>query len=189
MGDTLIPANSIAFEYVYVANQRCDCGGYFAAARQELRAGPVDRLTGRCESCGAERAFDFDVSSFFGQFEKYARFHQTEDRFRAAMGHLRAGRLAEAEADLRLVLDPEEGEPAFAWAHYHLGRVLLMQDRPDEALAHLERAAAIQPLEPDIYEGLAQACRAAGREAEAEGHLRRAGELRARFAAAPAGGA
>jgi tetratricopeptide (TPR) repeat protein len=181
-----IPANSPAFEYVYVANQRCDCGGYFAAVRQELHtptSGPVDRLVARCGSCGAERAFDFDISSFFGQFEKYGRFHKTDDRFREAIGCLRAGRLAEAAAALRQVVDPEEGEPAFAWGHYHLGMILLLQHRPEEALTHLERAVAIQPLEPDIHEGLGRAHRAVGQETEAQGHFHRAGELRARFGA------
>jgi len=180
----LIPANSPGFEYVYVANQRCECGGYFATVSQELRnppSGPVDRLRARCESCGAERAFDFDIGSFFGQFERYGRFQQTEDRFREAMAHLRAGRLAEAEAALRVVVDPQEGEPAFAWGYYHLGRVLLMRGRAEEAVEALERAASIQPLEPDIYEALSRACRAAGRKEDAEAHLRQAEALRTRF--------
>ena len=105
----LIVANSPAFEYVYVANQRCACGGHFAVVCQELRAGPVDRLTGRCELCGEETAFDFDIGSFFGQFEKYSRFHQTDDRFREAMAHIHAGRWGEAEAALQQAVDEEEG--------------------------------------------------------------------------------
>ncbi len=48
-----------------------------------------------------------------GDFEKYSRFHRTDGRFREAMAHLRAGRLAEAEAALQQVVDPEEREPAF----------------------------------------------------------------------------
>jgi tetratricopeptide (TPR) repeat protein len=184
----LIPANSPSFEYVYVANQRCDCGGVFATVRQELcgsPSSPVDRIVGCCETCGAERTFDFDVHSFFGQFEKYSHFHQTDDRFREAMAHVRAGRLAEAEAALRRVVDPEEGEPAFAWGRHHLGMVLLRQERPDEAVVHLEQAQALQPLEPDIYEGLAQAYSAVGRGAEATACFQRAEELRMRFADPP----
>lgn len=180
----LIPANSPAFEYVYVANQRCECGGYFHVVSQELRtpsAGPVDRLNAHCRACGAERFFDFDISSFFGRFEKYGRFHQVDDQFREAMARLRAGRLAEAAAALRQVIDPEEGEPAFAWGHYHLGMTLLLQRRHEEAVAHLQQAVAIQPLEPDIHEGLARAHQAAGRETEAEDHFHQAEKLRARF--------
>ncbi len=183
-GEGPIRANSIGFEYVYVANQRCGCGGYFAVVSQALRMSPsgaTDHLVARCEACGAERTFDFDISSFFGQFEKYDRFRQTEDRFREAMAYLRAGRLAEAEAALREVVDPEEGEPAFAWAYYHLGRVLLMRGRAAEAADVLEWAAAIQPLEPKIREALGKACRAAGRRAEAEAHLREARALQERF--------
>ncbi len=179
-----IPANSIEFEYVYVANQRCSCGGYFAARSQELRRGPegpVDHLIARCEACGAERAFDFDIRTFFGQWEKYGRFRETEEFFRAAMRHLKAGELAEAEGALRRVVDAEEGEPAFAWGHYHLGVVLLVADRAEEALPHLERAAAIQPLEPDIHEALAVALEALGQGEAAEAHRRESADLRARF--------
>ncbi|MBN1953485.1 MAG: tetratricopeptide repeat protein [Anaerolineae bacterium] len=176
-----IPANSPAFEYVYVANQRCDCGDCFAVVSQELcntPGGPIDRVTGRCKGCGAERSFDFDIHSFFGDFEKYDRFRQTDQHFRAAMAHVRERRLEEAETALRQVVDPEEGEPAFAWGHYHLAQVLFMSGRPEKALEHLQRAAAIQPLEADIYTGLAHACRALGRAAEYDEFLCRAETLR-----------
>lgn len=179
-----IPANSIEFEYVYVANQRCACGGYFAAVRQELRqgpAGPVDILTARCEGCGAERSFEFDIHSFFAQWETYGRFRQTDQWFQDAMSHLSAGKLAEAEAALRQVVDAEEGEPAFAWGHYHLGRLLLMGGRAEEARAHLERAVAIQPLEPDIHEALAHALEATGDSEAAQAHRQESRALRARF--------
>lgn len=179
-----IPANSIEFEYVYVANQRCSCGGYFTVRSQELRqgpAGPLDHLIARCEACGAERAFDFDIHTFFGQWEKYGRFRETEEFFRAAMRHLRAGELGEAEAALRRVVDDEEGEPAFAWGHYHLGVVLLTEHRAEEALSYLERAVAIQPLEPDIHEALAIALEATGQGEAAEAHRRECADLRARF--------
>lgn len=179
-----IPTNSIEFEYVYVANQRCACGGYFAAVRQELRQGPrgpVDHLTARCEQCGAERSFDFDIRTFFGHWEKYGRFRQTDGHFRQAMRHLQAGELAEAEAALRRVVDEEEGEPAFAWGHYHLGCVLLLERRAGEALSHLERAAAIQPLEAEIHEALARALEATGRAEAARAHWQESAALRARF--------
>ncbi len=179
-----IPVNSLEFEYVYVANQRCSCGGYFVAVRQELRqgpSGPVDYLIARCEGCGAERPFEFDVGSFFGRWEKYGRFRRTDERFREAMSQLRAGRLATAEAALRQVVDAEEGEPAFAWGHYHLGRVLLLEGQVEEARFHLERAAALQPLEPDIHEALAWALQATGEEEAARSHFRESAALRERF--------
>lgn len=182
----IIPVNSIDFEYVYVANQRCSCGGYLTVIRQELRqrsSGPVDHLTARCTRCGAEHTFEFGIQSFFGQWERYGRFRQTDERFREAMAHLRAGRLAEAEAALRQVVDAEEGEPAFAWAHYHLGCVLLMEGRAKEARFHLEQAVAIQPLEPEIHEALALALRATGAEDAARFHLRESAALRERFPA------
>lgn len=185
--DQAILVNSLAFEYVYVANQRCQCGGYFAALSQQLRntpSGPVDRINAGCQECGAERAFDFNISSFFGEFEEYARFHDTDDHFREAMEHQRAGRIDQAEQALRRVIDPQRGEPAFAWAHFHLAMVLLRQGETEEALAHLERAAAIQPLEPKIHQALGQVCRAQGRESAAEEYIGRAEELREQFATA-----
>jgi Flp pilus assembly protein TadD len=183
-GDKPVVANSPSFEYVYVANQRCACGGYFAVSRQELcqlPSGPVDRLTAACQRCGAECCFSFDISSFFGDLEKYSRFHQTDSRFREALTCVREGRLPAAEAALRRVIDPQEGEPAFAWAHYHLGVVLLEEGRADEAVVCLARAAAIQPLEPAIHEPLARACQAAGRDDEAQAHFQESRELRVRF--------
>ncbi len=179
-----IPVNSIEFEYVYVANQRCSCGGYLTAIRQELRqgpSGPVDHLIARCEGCGAEHAFDFDIRSFFGRWEKYGRFRQTDERFREAMSQLRAGRLAEAAAALRQVVDAGEGEPAFAWGHYHLGCILLLEGQAEEARTHLERAVAIQPLEPDIHEALAYALQAIGEEEAAQSHFQESAALRERF--------
>jgi tetratricopeptide (TPR) repeat protein len=142
----------------------------------------VDRLIARCEGCSVERSFEFDISSFFGQFDKYAGYHQTDDLFRQAMRHVSADRMNQAEEALRRVVDPEEGEPAFAWGHYHLGVVLFVQGRLDEAATHLEQAITIQPLEPEIQEALGRTWRALGREAEGEKHLRQAERLRVRFA-------
>ncbi|MBN1180059.1 MAG: hypothetical protein JXD18_12675 [Anaerolineae bacterium] len=179
-----IVTNSPSFEYVYVANQRCACGGTFATVRQELTLtpeGPLDRITARCTACGAERVFDFDIGSFFGQFERYAHFFDVDRRFKEAMEQVRAGALPDAEALLASVVDAAEGEPLFAWAHFHLGRVVLEQGRAEEAIAHLARAAAIQPLEADIHAALAHACQMAGREAEALQHAQESETLRARF--------
>ncbi|MGD1991580.1 MAG: tetratricopeptide repeat protein [Anaerolineae bacterium] len=183
--DRPIPTNSLAFEYVYVANQRCACGGHYAVTHQRLGragSGPVDQLTAACEACDVERTFTFNISSFFGEFEKYNRFQQTEERFRRAMVFIRAGELDQAEKILQQVVDPEEGEPAFAWAHFHLGNVLMRQGSVEAALMHLERAAAIQPLAPVIHEALGQAYRVAGNAGGAESRLRRAEALRAQFA-------
>jgi tetratricopeptide (TPR) repeat protein len=169
------PANSVKFEYVYVANQRCECGGRFKVVSQELLGvsggGPVDRVNAVCQACEEAVSFNFDISSFFGKFDEYDRFDHTEGLFREAMEHVRSGKWAEAEAALKRAVNPDEGEPAFAWAHYHLGMVLLMQNRPQEALSHLQRAAEIQPLEPDIEDGLGRAYQAAGQEQEAAKHF------------------
>jgi tetratricopeptide (TPR) repeat protein len=153
----LVRSNSPSFEHVYVANQRCECGGYFATVKQELLntpAGPVDRITGRCKVCEAERAFCFDISSFFGNFDRYAHFFEVDRRFKEAIAHIREGQMVDAEMLLRQIIDPDEGEPEFAWAYYQLGMVLIAQRRPEEAVVHFERAAEIQPLEERIQEAL-----------------------------------
>ncbi len=190
MSSELIPANSPSFEYVYVANQRCECGGWFTTLRQELHqtsSGPVDRIIARCDKCSTERSFDFDIHTFFAQFDKYARFLHTEAQFREAMDHIRAGRLSDAASALRQVVDPEEGEPAFAWAHYHLARVLLLQGQTGDALVHLEQAAAIQPLEPEMHQVLGETLQAAGRTEAGQEHLQQAAGLRERFGEEGAG--
>lgn len=179
-----IPANSVTFEYVYVANQRCECGGLYNVKSQELvnaSSSPVDRLSAQCGKCNAARDFNFDISSFFGKLEAYDSFKQVDDLFRQAMNHIRANEFAKAETLLRRIIDPSEGEPAFAWAHFHLGMVLLMLSRTKEAIEHLEQALAIQPLEPDIHEGLGRACQAAGMEEQAAMHFRECEKLRIPF--------
>jgi hypothetical protein len=64
-----IKVNSLQSEYVYVTNQRCPCGGRYTVVSQALMltTPPADRLECRCQKCGQERAFVFDISSFFGQ--------------------------------------------------------------------------------------------------------------------------
>jgi tetratricopeptide (TPR) repeat protein len=181
----LIPANSVTFEYVYVANQRCECGGLYNVKSQELvnasSSNAVDRLSAQCGKCNAGRQFDFDISSFFGQFDAYDSFKQVDVHFREAMGHIRAADFAKAEALLRQVIDPSVGEPAFAWAHFHLGMVLLMQSHIAKAIEHLERALAIQPLEPDIHEGLGRAYQEAGKEKQATKHFQECEKLKIPF--------
>lgn len=173
MVDTPIKTNSTHFEYVYIAGQRCECGGRYAFLKQSLLTGPppIDRLDCRCRQCGRERAFDFDIGSFFGQIDKYGRFEETDRAFHEALAHLKAGELVDAEQGFLRVIDPDEGEPNFGIALFYLGGLYLKLNQPDRAYEYLARAANIQPLEPAYHQLLAFACQSTGRPEEARRHL------------------
>ena len=183
MVDTPIKANSTRFEYIYLASQRCGCGGRYTFLRQSLLMGPppTDRLDCRCQQCGRERAFDFDISSFFGQVAKYGRFEETDRAFREALAHLKAGELVDAEQGFLRAIDPDEGEPNFGLALFYLGGLYLNLNQLDRAYEYLARAADIQPLESAYHQLLAFACQSTGRPEEARQHLTMALELEKRL--------
>ncbi len=60
----------VGMEYAHIRAEKCGCGGRWEVQEQQLlREGErwVDRISVRCEACGRERAFLFDVSNFFGK--------------------------------------------------------------------------------------------------------------------------
>jgi tetratricopeptide (TPR) repeat protein len=71
-------------------------------------------------------------------------------------------------------------DPDLTDAHYELGKLALDENRPQDALAHLERVASLAPDAARSHFLLARAYRAAGREADAGRERRRFQELRAR---------
>ncbi len=179
----LIPANSITFEVVYVQAQRCECGGSYRFESQHLLMAddlPIDRLTAVCEACGTEQNFFFDIHAFYGEEDQESHFERTEVTMRRAIEAIHVQRWTKAEAALRRVIDPEEGEPAFGWAHYHLGMVLLVQERPQEGLEEIRTAVALVPNEPEFYRGLSKALARLGREEEAAEALDRHQAFKAR---------
>jgi tetratricopeptide (TPR) repeat protein len=180
-----IKVNSPEFEYVYVANQRCPCGGDYTVVRQELMhtTPPTDYLECRCQKCDQERTFAFDISSFFGHFEKYGRFVETDRQFHEALLQLKMGQLAQAEEAFLRVIDPDEGEPNFAWGLFYLGSLYLALERPAEAYEYLSRAVAIQSLDAPLHQMLAFACRFLGREEESRQQLAMMLDLERRFSA------
>jgi hypothetical protein len=65
-----IAVNSVAEEYYYWRRQKCACGGRYRLRYQLLRQQGeqhFDELHVRCNQCGAERDFVFDITSFFGR--------------------------------------------------------------------------------------------------------------------------
>lgn len=74
--EPLLPANCVEEEYLYVAMQRCPCGGTYEHDMQSLsKRGetPCDELKVHCAQCKKPRAFTFDISAFFGDIEKYGK--------------------------------------------------------------------------------------------------------------------
>jgi tetratricopeptide (TPR) repeat protein len=82
-----------------------------------------------------------------------------------------AGRLADAEAQLRVAIQLAPDDP---FARVRLGGILAQQRRLDEALPQLERAVALRPDDPDAHRLLAEVEAARGQDLAAVGHLERA---------------
>ena len=82
-----------------------------------------------------------------------------------------AGRLADAEAQLRTAIQLAPGD---AFAHVRLGAILAQQQRLDEAMPHLERAVALRPDDPDAHRLIAEVEAQRGQDLAAVGHLERA---------------
>lgn len=90
------------------------------------------------------------------------------------------GEFDAAEAAWRKAL---AGAPDFAMTHTRLGRLLLFQDRVEEAVVYLKRSIELAPSVPTTYYSLGLAYRKLGREAEARAEMERF--QRVKNAAAP----
>jgi tetratricopeptide (TPR) repeat protein len=88
---------------------------------------------------------------------------------------LGGGNLAEAERHLQKVLQLQPESPA---ALSLLGRVALERRDYPRAIAHLEHALRVAPGAAGVQYPLAMAYRGAGQLADAEAHLKRAGDTR-----------
>jgi TolB-like protein len=77
---------------------------------------------------------------------------------------VRRGRMAEAEAAMRRVL---EISPTFTWAHYSLGTALLLRSQPEAALAEYLK----EPSDRGRLQGSAMAYSALGRKADSDAAL------------------
>jgi HEAT repeat protein len=70
--DQWIVVSSVAEEYTYVGEQRCECGGSYEVVVQstgESEGKHFDKLFVTCKKCGKQRTFTFDVTSLFEQYE------------------------------------------------------------------------------------------------------------------------
>src|ERR1044071_3560096 len=149
---------------------------YFAAARFEeaaasfRRAAEIDPGYGQAHfnlalaqlKLGREREADASLQSAIRAY------------YTAGDEHFQAGRLKEAEESYRgmLQIDPE-----YAPALLRLGLVANDARRFEEAVGHLERAAARQPANPFAHEGLAEALYNLNRYEEAAASAERALKL------------
>lgn len=84
------------------------------------------------------------------RLEQARREEPTKTSIREALGraYYRLGRLDDAEAEFRAVVDLA---PTNDYAHYCLSRVLCRRGKPGEATTHLKLARAMSP-DKQIYE-------------------------------------
>jgi predicted O-linked N-acetylglucosamine transferase (SPINDLY family) len=103
------------------------------------------------------------------------------ERLAQAYAHHQAGRLDEARAGYREVL---ERDPRSFDAAHMLGVIALQRQSPEEALGHFERASNLDPASAVAHNSLGETLRRLGRLPEALERLRRAAELDPQFAVA-----
>jgi predicted TPR repeat methyltransferase len=97
-----------------------------------------------------------------------------QDPLQIALDHHRAGRLQQAAAGYRTLIDQD---PANAEATHWLGVLAYQAGRPDQAVPLLERAVALRPDDPAYQHNLAQACLDSGRTDHAIQAFERAAKL------------
>src|SRR3954464_906788 len=90
--------------------------------------------------------------------------HMPQDTFQIALEHHRAGRLRQAAAGYRALLD---GDPAHPDAAHWLGGLAFKAARPAQAVTLLETAAAQRPKDAAFHHNLGMALLHAGRAADA----------------------
>jgi len=60
----------VQMEYMHIEAERCVCGGKWEVLEQALiehEGKPYDQIRVRCQRCGLERDFFFDISAFYGR--------------------------------------------------------------------------------------------------------------------------
>src|SRR5947209_7563848 len=97
-----------------------------------------------------------------------------QDLLQIALEHHRAGRLRQAEAGYRALLD---ASPDDAEATHWLGVLLFQAGAAGRAVPLLERAAELRPADPAFRHNLAQAYLAGGRPDDAIDAFGRAADL------------
>jgi predicted O-linked N-acetylglucosamine transferase (SPINDLY family) len=104
-----------------------------------------------------------------------------EDAFARALELHRAGRVDQAEAAFRAIV---EGTPGHHPSYFALGLIALQSGRDDAAVANFARAAALEPNHVGYRLNLGEALRRVGRLGDASGELRRAVAMKPDFAEA-----
>ena len=170
---------------------QADLPGLLAAASAAIQAGQLGQAEALCRQClsfqpangGAKlvlahirrRVGDFDGAVKLAEEAGRKMPKDPAPRLEAALAHLAAGRLAQAESAARKAL---RVRPGFVPALLGLTEVLKLAGKPEQALVEARRAAA---LAPEIYEARlahanalfdAQRFEDASAEFEAAGRLR-----------------
>jgi tetratricopeptide (TPR) repeat protein len=96
---------------------------------------------------------------------------RSEEQTRMAEAMVTLDRYDEAEAWLKKA---EVGSPKPSVLHFRVGRLLLVHKKPEAALAHFERAAALDPGQPEVEYAIGQSLVDAKRFKAAIPHLEKA---------------
>ena len=136
--------------------------GRVLLARSHQKTSPEDLAAAQSEF---EREFKLDPSNANAAYE-------------IAEIHRQAGRFQEAQNYFDLAL---KSYPDFEEAHTGLASVLMSRKKPEESLAHLKKAVALNPEDDVAWYRLAQVERALGNGAEQQKALAEFGRLRHRF--------
>lgn len=67
-----VTVRNVSAEYTYIRGQRCSCGGGYEVQGQstgKLNDRHYDQLDCKCRLCGKRRAFFFDVTGIFAEYE------------------------------------------------------------------------------------------------------------------------
>jgi len=145
-----IPVDSVPEEYEYVKKQRCDCGGNYEVTGQstgKVEDRNFDELRSTCKKCGKERAFFFDVTSLFKEYEvdrSEAAKKKAYDDLNAKYPKISARLLPELQ---RLLAD--KNPHARTWAAETIAKI----GTPAAIEILLDGYIAAQPPASFLYEG------------------------------------
>ena len=161
---------AVAGDYVLLGDY-ADADKWFSEVTRE---NPADAdawyLLGRTEY--SESRYQQAVSSFEHALELRPRYVEAENNMGLSWREL--GEMDKARAAFQSAVDWQGEHPADAQPFLNLGTLFADQDKPEEALSYLTRAASLAPDNPKIHDELAHVYEAQNNLAKAQSELEKA---------------